>query len=296
MALEKQASCIVVGIDGEGHADHAVRAAFELGRKLDAEIELVHAAELPRHLWSQVGEAELAAAREAALPRLAAHLIEAGFPEPGLAERLSVVQGPPAHALLARAKERRASMLVLGRHEKHGLFDFGDTVRAVLASAECPVWVQAGPYREIRRILVPLDLSEESLQALRQARDLARVFGAEITALHCFVRPELGFVLGYPIPFPTTIVDSSRDTAQSEFAKTMEAFDWQGVAHKQSFVEADPALEIGEDQASSDLIVMGTHGRTGLSGAILGSVAASVLRDATVPVLAIRLASRAWLT
>ena len=286
----------IVGVDGEGHADPAIRAAFKIARRLGLEVELVHAAEVPHLFWQHLEEADVGAARKATLERLAASLDGEGLAESGLDQRLVVVPGPPARALLERARELDARLIVLGRHVGHGILDFGDTVRAVLARADCPVWVQAGEPAEPRRILVPIDLSEESLQALALARDWAQAFGASISVLHCFVRPELGFVLGYPIPFPTSVVDSARDTAEEEFKGALEGFDWRGVAHEESFVEADPGTEILERQAEADLIVMGTHGRTGLSGAILGSVAVSVLREARVPVLAIRSATRAWLT
>ena len=285
---------LVVGVDGSGHADPAVLAAFHLAGALGLQVELVHAAEVPHPLWQHVDAERIAEARKATLARLSTLLTQAGIAPPALEKHLHVVPGPPARALLGRAKELSAALLALGRHVDQGLFQRADTVRAVVAHSDCPVWVQSGPWREVRRILVPIDLSAESLKALGIARDHAARLGASLEVLHVFVRPELGFVLGYPVPFPTSVVDSARETAEREFAAALAGYDWRGVPHGQRFTEGDPAHEILTLHREFDLVVMGTHGRTGLTSAILGSVAAAVLADTERPVLAIREAARAW--
>jgi nucleotide-binding universal stress UspA family protein len=271
-------------------------AAFRIGHELGRPVQLLHAAEVPHPLWQHVDELGISRARDETLARLGRLLDGESLRPADLDQALTVVPGPAAKAILEQAGKVGASLIVLGRHERHGLLHFGDTVRAVLARAECPVLTQAGPPRQIRRILVALDLSEESSKALELARDWGLALRAEVTALHCFLRPELGFVLGYPVPFPSAVVDQARETDEAEFRRHLEPFEWKGVAHRQVFVEADPATEILERQEATDLIVMGTHGRTGLSGAILGSVAASVLREAQRPVLALRAGEREWLT
>jgi nucleotide-binding universal stress UspA family protein len=286
---------VLVGVDGEGQAEAAVHAAVRLAGALQLRLELVHAAKVSDHLWHHVGEDELAVARTRTLARLRERLDEAGLAGEDLSDHLSVLPGPPAKALLERAKQLGAGLIVLGPHVKHGLLDLDNTVRAVLAHANCPVWVQPSELREIRRILCAHDMSEESRGALELARILARTFRAKLCVLHCFVRPELGFVLGYPIPFPTSVVDNARETAQAEFEASLAAMDWSGLEHESVFVEAEPASEVLERHREFDLVVMGTHGRTGLSGAILGSVANSVLRAAERPVLAVRSKGRAWL-
>ncbi|MCC6408704.1 MAG: universal stress protein, partial [Planctomycetes bacterium] len=64
-----------------------------------------------------------------------------------------------------------------------------------------------------------------------------------------------------------------------------EGFDWQGVAHEARFVDDDPIQGILALQDGADLIVMGTHGVTGLSAAVLGSTAYGVISSARTPVL-----------
>ena len=75
----------------------------------------------------------------------------------------------------------------------------------------------------------------------------------------------------------------------------MEAQDFLGVEHSIEFVEDHPVHRVLAEQDSVDLVVMGSHGRTGLSAALLGNVAYSVIRDGHVPVVALRDPEREWL-
>ena len=70
--------------------------------------------------------------------------------------------------------------------------------------------------------------------------------------------------------------------------RMLEPFDWHGVLHRQLFYEADPASELVSIQSEFDLVVLGTHGRTGIGRALVGSVASELLRRSNVPVLVTR--------
>jgi nucleotide-binding universal stress UspA family protein len=279
---------IVVGVDAGGRSDVAVVEAFALAHAFDAPVELVHATDIPHHFWAHVDEVGVAAARDAALRRISSLLERERLPRLDEATQLTVSAGSAADALLERAKVRDARLIVLGPHKREGALDFGNTVRAVLAKSACPVWVQSGAARATQRVLCAIDLGAESLEVLALARDFARAMSAELAALHCFVRPELGFVLGYPVPFPLQVVDAARESAQRAMRHLLEPFDWRGVVHRSQFVEGDPATEILDASRDADLIVVGTHARGALAHALVGSVAANVLRNARVPVLAIR--------
>jgi nucleotide-binding universal stress UspA family protein len=279
---------IVVGVGATGHSDGALVAAFALAQPLGASVELVHATDIPHHFWPHVDEVGVAAARDAALERIARVLEREHLPKLDEQTQMLVTAGNAADALLARAREHAARLIVLGPHRREGALDFGNTVRAVLAKSPCPVWVQQGPKRAIKRILCAIDLGPESLDVLTLARDFARSLGAELEVLHCFVRPELGFVLGYPVPFPPQVVDTARDSAQRALRLLIEPFDWRGVVHRTQFAEGEPAQEILSAADDANLIVLGTHARGALANAMLGSVATSVLRRAHVPVLALR--------
>src|SRR5262245_51279861 len=286
---------IVVGVDAAGLAENAVTVGIQLAERFHAEIELVGAVANSHFLRDVPHEQAVAEARRALRVKLEATLPGAMLPYLQEDHRLFVESGHPAMVLLQRAAVPGTGLVVIGAHRRRGLLDLHNTAHLLLSHATCPVWVQEGPVREIRRILVPVDLSEESLAALRTACAWATAFGASVTALHCFVSPELNLAQGYPSPGPSITLDSLRGEAQREFEQSMAAFPWGSVPHEAVFVHATPTLQILHMQDQADLIMMGTHGRTGLSGMILGNVARAVIREAHVPVVTLRIPGRRWL-
>lgn len=144
----------------------------------------------------------------------------------------------------------------------------------------------------IRRILCPLDFSLYSRHALEQAIALAREFGAEISALHVFAPAPIveavpaGARVGSD-PLPLSAARRAALTAElSEFTYEVDA---GGVVMHVGVDEGDPVDVIVKTATDwpADLIVMGTHGRTGLGRLLLGSVAERVLRRTTCPVLTV---------
>jgi nucleotide-binding universal stress UspA family protein len=310
---------IVVGVDANPLADHVVRMGEELGKALSVPVHRVHAVpELP-DVWPGLDPARgealtlelLDSVRKAVEDRVGP--IVAGFaaraPESadgassrkGTGARLKeslveVVQGHPAEVLLAQARSRKAGLIVLGTHEKRHLLDFGNTLRAVYAKSTIPVWVQTGAAAPIRRILAAIDLSEDSLHALGAARVLAKAFGAEIHAVHCFALSAVA--LGAQIDSSWTVLDYPYEKAieadRESFDMAMKEFDWQGVRHRTEIVQASPVEALLERSKTADLVVLGTHGRTGLASVVLGGVAYAVLKRSTRPTLAVPRADRAF--
>ncbi|MBI5431280.1 MAG: universal stress protein [Planctomycetes bacterium] len=289
---------ILVGVAGGERSDEAVVAALALANKLGAELELVHSVDVHAAHWPVVAraraDAEIEAARRSAGEAVAAHLRsrrDGGAPltlrGAPINDSLRVEVGSPAKVLLERAVALPANLIVLGSHRKRGIFDFGNTARAVLAKAAAPVWVQHGWARDVRTILAPVDLSDHSFAALASGRNLAKKLGAKVTTLYCFVHPGYVYSLdsGAPMAMAIERVEELRELARKEYEKRIEGFDWQGVAHEARFVDDDPIQGILAVQDGADLIVMGTHGVTGLSAAVLGSTAYGVLSSARTPVL-----------
>ncbi|MCK6529197.1 universal stress protein [Myxococcota bacterium] len=146
-----------------------------------------------------------------------------------------------------------------------------------------------------RRILVPVDFSETSGRALDLAARLARDLGASIVLLHVGAVPEYPMAVIPPEvgTVPQVMIEMyERLAAQQRDALEKVAQDHvQGVAeYKLRTREGFPPEEILTEAAAEgcDLIVMGTHGRTGVSRVLMGSVAERVLRASQVPVLVVR--------
>jgi nucleotide-binding universal stress UspA family protein len=286
-------------------SDHAIRAAVELCNRFGASLELLHAVPIPPLLGRRFDGSKVAASsakrvgqsRDELLAHLARVHSGAKVGDKPLGELLHVAPGPPAKVVLDRVRERGADLLVLGDSGKAKNMDFGGVAAALLAKAPCPIWMQVAPPGRIEHILAPVDLSEHSLAALAVAVDLAEEYGAEVTALHCFTVQDYAYVA---MPYGDGYVglpgmQEIRDGRQEHFAEQMEAFAWRGVAHRTVFGEEEAARGILRRQEEHDLIVIGTHGRTGLTAALLGGVAYRVMRSAHRPVLAIRQPDRPWL-
>lgn len=144
----------------------------------------------------------------------------------------------------------------------------------------------------IRHILCPLDFSRFSRHALEQAVALAREFGAEIAALHVHaVAPiaELVAAGAPPAVVPMTLRDSQRTALLRELRDLEDDVEAAGVTIRTSLEEGDPVNTILDRAADwpADLIVLGTHGRSGFERLLLGSVAERVLRKAKCPVLTV---------
>ncbi|QDT31841.1 universal stress protein [Thalassoglobus polymorphus] len=149
----------------------------------------------------------------------------------------------------------------------------------------------------LKRILFPTDFSECAEAAAVYASDLASRYDAELQVLHVIHDvsldvPDFGMGLAFPgylenLPQRrkeiSSAVKQSLELLISQFPEGLKAVD----SHMKFGNPISEILEFVETQ-DIDLIVMGTHGRTGFSHAILGSVAERVLRHAQCPVLTIR--------
>jgi nucleotide-binding universal stress UspA family protein len=136
-------------------------------------------------------------------------------------------------------------------------------------------------------ILCPVDFSEDSREAMRTAMAMA---GAEarVTLVHVYVLPA---IVSPDLPMDPTLIEDSLRSAEKDLR------DWAAEAARLGPARVEPVCVQGNAWSAivdaarerrADLIVMGTHGRTGLRHALLGSVAERVLRHAHCPVLVVR--------
>lgn len=144
--------------------------------------------------------------------------------------------------------------------------------------------------KPFQKILVPVDFSAHALGALDYATELARRFQAAIDIVYVY-QPS-----SYAVPDSFELFSPVQLAAmESEFEKRLEATKSETLASGIEKVETRllmgvPAVEIVSyaEANGCDLVVMGTHGRTGVSHALLGSVAEKVVRRAPCPVLTVR--------
>jgi nucleotide-binding universal stress UspA family protein len=320
-------SNIVVGVDGEGLSDHAVRLGLELGSRLSARVDLIHVVPAPPETWpgldpvrsaaltaelligarSRINEHLRSVLREptpaqpapddASGGQEAAAQATALLAAPPDVDPVRVIPGRPTQVLLDEVRRGKAGLIVLGGHRKRGFLDFGSTLRAIFAKASVPVWVQAQPFDRIEQILVPVDLSAESLKALAISCALARMFLARVRAVHCVHVGAFAASGGLDIADfgPSLPLDEVRRSERAGFGRAMQAFEWDGIEHTTECVDGDPGETILDLSGTADLTVMGAHGRTGLASVVLGGTAYSVLKRAEKPVLVTRDPARKFL-
>jgi len=138
---------------------------------------------------------------------------------------------------------------------------------------------------KLRKILVPVDFSECSRKALHYATALAKQCQAEILLLHVLEMP----------PIPVQAFETAFLEAPAEESVEKELSEWQAQVGSTAPVKtlvcsgsASPEIVRTADENNMDLIVIGSHGRTGLARLLLGSTAERVVRHAPCPVLVVR--------
>jgi nucleotide-binding universal stress UspA family protein len=142
----------------------------------------------------------------------------------------------------------------------------------------------------LQRILLPTDFSNYSAVATKYACELATKFDAELHLLHTLevhVSSTPIFEMGLALP---TYIHESRNAAEKSLIGVLDPNWLIGRTVIHAVVEGSPKVEIIRyaRRLEIDLIVLSTHGRTGLSHVLMGSVAESVVRTAPCPVLTVR--------
>jgi nucleotide-binding universal stress UspA family protein len=215
----------------------------------------------------------------------------------GIVTSTRIARGIPYEEVIAAARSEKADLLVVGTRGKSGLAHvlLGSTAERVIRTGPCPVLavhtlndhVAKEGGSNLNRILVPTDMSDCSLDALEYAAVVAKQSKASIELLHV-LEPVY-----YGIDF-TFVHADERERKRKWMAERIEHVSADlsraGVLAKarvRGGVPPDAILEYAQT-SGSDLIIMGTHGRRGLSHLLAGSVTEAVLRQGTCPVLAVR--------
>ncbi len=213
-----------------------------------------------------------------------------------------IATGIPSKEVLAAAEAEDADLIVVGTVGKTGLEHvlLGSTAERIIRAAPCPVLAvrtersgvepQTGGGRSsaaLDRIVIPVDFSDCSLDALEYAVLVAQRAKASLMLLH--VLEPVSYGLDFTLAFPASR-EQLRESITKRLAGISAALDAVHVKSEYAVrggLPNDSILETARIH-SADMIVMGTHGRRGLGHALYGSVAESVLRKSRCPVLMVR--------
>jgi nucleotide-binding universal stress UspA family protein len=264
---------IIVGLDGSRHSEKILPLVRPLLKEPKARALLVTV--LPP------GDEGPEAASEAYLEEVAGRLRKAGAKAD-----VALLRGDPATALLREAERRKADLIAIASHGRGGLkqWVFGSTAQKVLRGAPRAVLVARSfqpAADEIGRVLVPLDGSVGSEATLPHALAVAKAWRARVVLLFVGQAPGV------------EARDSKlRSWADREKRRMGARFDEIAKAEKSVEVEGlldegDPAARIVHhaERRPGTLVAMGSHGRTGVSRWVFGSVSEKVLQTCRAPLL-----------
>lgn len=288
-----------VGIGSE--SEHATVQADELARASGAELHVIHA--IPNALGgypffyqgsfsydrAEKFQAEAAETRRTLLRELTAYVARLTGREP-TEFVVEVHQGCTDEVVLAAAAKCQASQIVVAFPREEHATD--PDVRGILRHAEVPVRIARLKSRS-NQIVVGTDFSDPALPAVgAAAREAKRTSGA-VTVIHSIELTTAVPVWSAMGPIAFDIPADVRSDLRGDIERQLqEALDRHGIAGRTRVAEGSPirALLDAAKELDADLIVVGTQGRTGISRALIGSVAEEVAVQAHCSVLVVRLA------
>jgi len=285
---------ILVAIDGSTQSSHAIKALAHFGPATD--ITLIHAIHLPdldhpmitpelrdevlievekRH--RQEGERFLSAAKN--------DLAKTTTPVDTILQI-----GSPSHVILETAQSAHPQLIMMGARGLGPLKELvlGSVSHRVLLHAPCSVLILKGPLAPIRHILIPIEGQDDADRLLAFLRNMSLAHSARITIMTVWPQPRL--------PWPITL-GQSQLLEERAIEHAQEKIEHIAAQLSETEFEADTVIGLGDpafailEQAKAmkvDLIMVGSHSRTGLSRFLLGSVSHTLVHQSTCPVMVVR--------
>jgi universal stress protein E len=286
---------LCVGTNFSPEADLAVQSAATLARTTGAQLDLVHVVHRPA-LYERVLHRHPTSDEEL-VARAGEHLrqVTTGPQFAGITLGHHVRIGTPFAELIAGCRELGGGLLVVGARKRSSLTDLllGSTAERVLRKADVPVLLaRLGLPAQPSCILAPTDFSEASRTALDEAIALARRWGARLVLLHVIEPIVQSYAWATDLAGGEVYIIEPAEL-QPEWDALIARFDFADVRWEQQTIKGEVSTTVvaAAESLKADLIVMGTHGRTGLTHALLGSVAEGVARSAHTSVLTVRTGS-----
>jgi nucleotide-binding universal stress UspA family protein len=298
---------VLVPLDGSVFGEHALPFALSIARRAGVPLELAHIYVPPPVVYAETWplvestlEPRLREQGKAYLEGVVRRLTDIAPVEVTSA----MLEGPVAEALQERVQVSGAGLIAMTTHGRGTLSRFwlGSVADRLVRRAPVPVLLvhpqaeppDLGSEPLLKRILIPLDGSPLAEQALEPALDLGRLMNADFILLR-IVEPM--YVVHYGSmayafeDVDLTVVEELQRAAKVYLDATAKRLREQGFQVETRVITcASPASAIQEEAEGADvkLVVLATHGRSGLSRALLGSVADKVVRGAHLPVMVCR--------
>ena len=266
---------ILVAVDFSEHSNNVLNNAISVAKRFDSKITLIHV--LPDSITHEKVYALVEPGAREQLGKLRDELTAQGI----ATEEPILSFGSYSDRIVEESDNLDVNLLIIGAGEKSKdeAFQLGTTAVRIIKLSKKPVFVVKGTQSlEIKNIICPVDFSSESSRALRSAIVLAELFDAKldiVTVCPIFkstytLRRNAGFFNDY-----------RQKDHEKEFVSFLANFDLKGVKHTTSLLLGEPADEISAAirKNKSDLLLMGTTGKSGINRILMGSVTEKVVRQ-----------------
>ena len=278
---------ILAATDFSTRSNRALRQAGLLAQPVQAQLHLLHVVDddQPQDLvrMEEREAGRLLAEQACSMPELR-----------GVQSHPVVVRGDPFDGILRTAAAVQADLIIMGSHRKQLLLDIfiGTTVERVIRKGAFPVlMVSNEAQRRYENVIAPVDMSAPAANALLVAVSTGLIGDKGATLLHAFSPAAKGSMRLADAAEASIneYIESERQRAIAELTRFLEANE---LSHGRWYfrVEEGRAMHVISDAVSRlrpDLLVMGTHGRSGLLKTLLGSVTEEALRSLSVDILAV---------
>jgi nucleotide-binding universal stress UspA family protein len=211
----------------------------------------------------------------------------------GVDAQVLVVPGDPFDGILRSARDVAADLIVMGAHRRQLLDIFtGTTIERVIRKGTVPVlMVNNEAQRTYQKVIAPIDMSEASADALRAGISTGLISNEGATLVHAFPAWARGkmYIAGADAAAIAKYVDDERRNASNELRAFLTA-NHLDEARWTLRIQEGEAIEVISRVVSdvqADLLVMGTHGRSGFLKTLIGSVTEEALRSLSVDILAV---------
>ena len=284
---------ILVGVDGSREALQAAEWAAARAKINNAQLQIVCAYALPSYTaasmesgFAVIDNDAIRASAQTVVDEAVTHLAKLGYQVEGRVE-----PGDPTAVLVQLSQQ--ADLIVVGTRGTGGFADrlLGATSSALPAYSRCPVVVVPArgtdrQFTPVKKIVIGVDGSSRSRKSLRRAIAEAALWGAQLTAVDAVPMASSAGVLAW---LPATVDRESILRDVRDELKTICAAETagSGVEIHAHALDGNPAALLTEFSTAVELVVVGTRGRGGFAGVLMGSTSQSVLAHSTCPVLVV---------
>ena len=285
--MTQSALRILAATDFSSRSDRALRRAGQLAKQLGGILTITHIVDddQPTHLIElESREAEKILAEQL---RTWAELSDVEC-------KIHVDVGDAFDGILRVAEIFSVDLIVMGSHRKRLLRDIfvGTSIERVIRTGSRPVlMVNRDATKAYRQILAAIDLSDASSHALATAKDLGLLEQCQVNVVHAFtaVAKSTLYVADAKQSDIDKYVLAETRKAEAELQAFLDGSDYERLNATYILKEGDPyeAIAAAAKETNADIVLIGTHGRTGLAKIILGSVAERILSRLDIDILAV---------